>query len=201
MRTPAFLDPDAPFDKPRPEVGLDGLTDPQRRSHDLAKRLLLPLLVVFLASFLLFYVFFDFSKVDGSSMYPTLHDADHVLITKGVVNPRRGDVVVLNVIDRGAPAEWIKRIVAVAGDRVSVRGDIVTVNGAPEPFPHELVNGGGTRPVRDLVVPAGAVYCMGDDRPISLDSRYVGPFTVSQLHGKVVAVYSPMTRIRLVPGP
>lgn len=201
MKTPAFLDPYAPFDKRRPEVGLDGLTDDQRRSHNFAKRLLVPLLVVFLAAFLVFYVFFDFSKVDGSSMYPTLHDADHVLITKGVASPKRGDVVVLSVIDQRAPAEWVKRIVAVAGDKVSVRGDIVTVNGAPESFPHQIVNGGGTRPLRDLVVPPDTVYCMGDDRPVSLDSRYVGPFTVSQLHGKVVAVYSPMTRIRLVPGP
>jgi signal peptidase I len=201
MKTPAFLDPDASFERPRPEVGLDGLTDRQRRSNSVAKRLLLPLLVIFLASFLLFYVFFDFSKVDGSSMYPTLHNGDHVLTTKGVQNPKRGDVVVLNVVDQGAPAEWIKRIVAVAGDKVSVRGDIVTVNGAPESFPHEIIRGGGTQPARDLVVPAATVYCMGDDRPVSLDSRYVGPFAVSLLHGKVVAVYSPMTRIRLVPGP
>jgi signal peptidase I len=201
MRTPAFLDPDAPFDAPKPEVGLDGLTDRQRRSHDLAKRLLIPLLVVFLASFLLFYVFFDFSNVDGSSMYPTLHDGDHVLITKGLTNPKRGDVVVLAVVDQGVPAEWIKRIVAVAGDKVSVRGNIVTVNGAPESFPHGIVDDGSTRMVRDLTVPAGDIYCMGDDRPVSLDSRYVGPFAVSQLHGKVVAVYSPLTRIGLVPGP
>lgn len=201
MRTPAILDPDAPFDRPPPEVGPDGLTDTQRRSNDLAKRLLIPLFLVFVASFLLFYVFFDFSKVDGSSMYPTLHNGDHVLITKGVASPKRGDVVVLRVIDQGAPAEWIKRIVALAGDRVSVRGDVVTVNGAPESYRHEVVNGGGTRPSRDLVVPAGSVYCMGDDRPDSLDSRYVGPFAVSQLHGKVVAVYSPLARIRIVPGP
>jgi signal peptidase I len=201
MRTPAFLDPDAPFDRERPEVGPDGLTDVQRRSNDLAKRLLVPLLAVFLASFLVFYVLYDFSKVDGSSMYPTLHDGDHVLITKGVAGPKRGDVVVLSVIDRGAPAEWIKRIVALAGDRVSVRGDVVTVNGAPESFRHQTVTGGDAGLARDLVVPAGTVYCMGDDRPVSLDSRYVGPFAVSQLHGRVVAVYSPMTRIRLVPGP
>jgi signal peptidase I len=201
MRRPAFLDPDAPFDAPRPEVGLDGLTDSQRRSNNVARRLLVPLLMAFLVVFLVFYVFFDHSQVEGSSMVPTLDDREYVLITKGLTDPKRGDVVVLSVIDQGVPAEWVKRIVALPGDRVSVQGNIVTVNGAPEAFPHQIVDNGRRTPTGALVVPAGTVYCMGDDRPVSYDSRYVGPFTFAQLHGKVIAVFSPVNRIRLVPGP
>ena len=81
MKLPAFLDPDAPFDRPAPEVGPDGLTERQRRANRLAGKLLLPLLVVLVVVVLVFYVFFDFAKVDGASM--SAHDvrpeyrADH----------------------------------------------------------------------------------------------------------------------------
>lgn len=189
---------------PVPEPPLpspDGLTESQRRANNLARRLLVPLAVLLAAYVLVFYVFFDFSKVDGLSMYPTLHDRDRILITKGLADPKRGDVVVLSVIDRGVPSEWVKRIVALGGDTVEVRGNEVLVNGGPEAFPHMVSDSGVRVPVMRLVVPRGTVFCMGDGRDISYDSRYVGPFKVSQLHGKVIAVYAPVTSMRLIPEP
>jgi signal peptidase I len=201
VKTPAFLDPDAPFDRPRPEAGPDGLTDSQRRVNMLARRLLFPLLTVFVALVLVFFVFYDYAQVDGWSMFPTLSSGEYVLITKGVADPKRGDIVDINVIDRGKPAEWIKLIVALPGDHVVIRGNVATVNGKPEAFPHPITDDGTTKPQLDLIVPRGHVYCLGDNRVVSFDSRYVGPFEIAQLHGKVVAVYAPITRLRLVAGP
>jgi len=201
MEPPAFLDPTAPFDRPSPEIGRDGLTERQRRANRLAGRLLLPLLGVLVVLVLVFYVFFDFARVDGSSMSPTLSDREAVLITKGDSSPRRGEVVVLSVIDHGVASEWVKRIVAVGGDKVLYRGNLAWVNGAPESFAHSIVDDGSTVPTGEITVPAGKVFFLGDNRPVSLDSRFIGTLPTDRVHGKVIAVFTPVTRIRLVPEP
>jgi signal peptidase I len=201
MKKPAFLDPDAPFDRPVAPVGDDGLTDAQRRANRVARFMLVPLIVVLVAFVLVFFVFYDFARVDGASMNPTLLNNEHVLITRGLAQPKRGDVVVLDVIDRGEPAEWVKRIVALGGDRVSVHGNQVLVNGAPETFEHAILDNGSSFPTEEITVPAGTVFVLGDNRSVSLDSRFVGSFKATDIHGKVIAVYSPVTRIRLIPGP
>jgi signal peptidase I len=83
---------------------------------------------------------------------------------------------------------------------VSVRGDYVTVNGKPEVFDHKMIVGNETI-TQDLTVPAGSVFLMGDNRVVSLDSRFIGPLPISSIHGRVVAVWAPVTRMRVVPSP
>jgi signal peptidase I len=170
-------------------------------SQRLSTRLLVPLSVLLLAIVLVFFVFFDRSTVNGLSMYPTLHDQDFVLLTRGFAVPGRGDVVILNVTYKGAKEEWVKRVIAIGGDAVDVRGDIITVNGLPEQFPHAILTNGETQPVEHLVVAPGQMFVAGDNRGISEDSRFVGTFAATAVRGKVVAVYAPIQRIQLVPGP
>jgi signal peptidase I len=183
------------------EVGDHCLNPNELSANHLAWRLLLPLTVALIGIVLVFYVFFNHSIVSGTSMVPTLQNAEYLLTTKGLAEPKRGDVVVLNVSENGKRTEWVKRIVGLAGDRIHVEGDFVLVNGAPESFPHEINAFSRTDPTLDLVVPAGDIYVMGDNRPVSLDSRYVGPFPVSSISGKVVAVFAPIERMRLIPEP
>lgn len=179
----------------------DGLTLRQRRSARLALALIAPLTALLFALILVFYVWFDTTTVDGPSMYPTLRDHDYVLITKGLANPQRGDIVVLHVLYKGKQEEWVKRIVALAGDRVDVAGDLITVNGQGEAFPHMIINGGGTEPAAQIVVPPGQIFIAGDNRAVSLDSRFVGTFPATSIHGRVVAIYAPIGRIGRVPEP
>jgi signal peptidase I len=196
---PEFLDeiplPDAEV------VGEDGLTPAQRRSARIALALVGPLTAVLLALILVFFVFFDTTTIDGASMYPTLFNNDYVLITKGLARPQRGDVVVLHVLYQGKTEEWVKRIVALGGDRVNVSGNMITVNGAGEKFPHMIIDGGATQPVEQVTVPAGQIFLAGDNRAVSLDSRFVGTFPVTSIHGRVVAIYAPIERMALVPEP
>jgi signal peptidase I len=198
------MDPALPEEALAPSTGVigeDGLTDRQRRSARLAMALVAPLTALLLVLVLVFFVFFDTTTVDGPSMYPTLWDHDYTLITKGLATPQRGDVVVLHVLYKGRNEEWVKRIVGMSGDRVDVAGDLMTVNGSGERFPHMIINGGSTQPVEQIVVPDGQIFVAGDNRPVSLDSRFVGTFPVTSIHGRVVAIYAPITRLRLVPEP
>lgn len=100
--------------------------------------------------------------VRGISMAPTLNPGDRLLVRRGLP-PRRGDVVVLRLAHRSAPAGWsIKRVTAVAGDRVPA--------GVPDLPP------GGR-------VPAGHLVVLGDNAAVSLDSRELGPVPVERLVG------------------
>ena len=182
-------------------VGEDGLTPTQRRSARIALALIGPLTALLLALVLVFFVFFDTTTIDGASMYPTLFNNDYVLITKGLARPQRGDVVVLHVLYQGRKEEWVKRIVALGGDRVNVSGNMITVNGAGEQFPHMIINGGATQPVEQVTVPAGQIFVAGDNRDVSLDSRFVGTFPVTSIHGRAVAIYAPIERMGLIPEP
>jgi signal peptidase I len=81
----------------------------------------------------------------------------------------------------------IKRVVAVGGDRVSMRAGVVVVNGRAEKTP-------GIRPCgladcsfpTPIDVPRGTVLLLGDNRAASLDSRYWGPLPVRAVIGRVV---------------
>jgi signal peptidase I len=195
----------APTEAPPGGAGVP--SDPEREaarqalSQRLAVGLVVPLALLLAAVVLVFFVLFGTSTIVGPSMYPTLHDHDFVLLTKGLPTPKRGDVVILNVLEKGRRVEWVKRVVAIGGDTVDVSGDIVTVNGAPESFPHAIINSGETTPVEHVVVATGQLFVMGDNRGISEDSRYVGTFPASSVRGKVVAIYAPIGRVGLVPGP
>lgn len=188
-------------DPERPDAGTVGSGISTPASQRIASALLIPLAAILTALILVFYVFFQTGTVNGPSMLPTLQDHDYLLITHGVIKPARGDIVTLAVVFKGQKQEWVKRIVALGGDTVEVRGDVVTVNGAPEAFPHATLTNGETKPAFRLTVPAGQVFVCGDNRGVSEDSRYVGPFPASAIRGKVVAVYAPIERIRLIPGP
>jgi signal peptidase I len=201
MRRPRFLDPDAPYDADPDGIDADGLTREQRTANRLAWSLLLPLTVILVALVLVFFVLFDHVVVSGPSMIPTLLDGDYILTTKTDANVKRGDVVVLNVVEQGKATEWVKRVVGLAGDRVHIEGDFALVNGVAETFPHRIIALSRTRPTEDVTVPAGMVFVMGDNRPVSLDSRYVGTLPVSAIAGKAVFTYAPIDRIGTIPGP
>jgi len=149
--------------------------------------------------FAVFYVFFDVSQVSGPSMVPTLLDGDRLLLTKGYTSPRHGDIVVFIIDEQGTPTEIVKRVVGLPGDTIEVLGDNVLVNGKPEATPHPVVIRFESPRIAPQVIPAGTVFVMGDNRPVSLDSRYIGPLPLSTAHGRVAAIWAPIGRMRVVP--
>ena len=123
--------------------------------------------------------------VMGSSMTPTVHDQDYLLATKidyHLHAPRRGDIVIMR--DPLDPSrDFIKRIIALPGERILISHGIVYINGhkLDEPYLPEawtqLDAWGGAD---GLVVPANAYFVMGDNRNRSQDSRIFG-FTWSSI--------------------
>jgi signal peptidase I len=96
---------------------------------------------------------------------------------------------------QGAKA-FVKRIVGLPGDVISVQDGHVVRNGhrAREPFAAPC-GGGPECNLRPIVVPPGHYFLMGDNRGNSDDSRYWGPVARKQIIGHAVATYWPLDRI------
>ncbi len=150
-------------------------------------------------------------KIPSGSMIPTLQIGDHILVNKlsyGVripfwehylatfQNVQRGDVIVF-IFPEDRSKDFIKRVVAVAGDSVEVRGKKVYINGKQVDDPHAHFEGDDPQapglPSRDgygpRVVPANHVFVMGDNRDRSYDSRFWGFVSLEDVRGKAFLIY------------
>jgi signal peptidase I len=143
-----------------------------------------------------FFLFKPFT-IHQVSMQPTLVEGDRILLNRVVYHfrePRSGDVVVFHspVNDK---EDLVKRIVAVAGDRVAVHGGALYVNGVAqkEPYLREQIIEGD---YPEIVIPAGRVFVMGDNRNNSGDSRLFGPLEKSRIIGEAFVVYWPIRHWR-----
>ena len=156
------------------------------------------LAITLLGLWIVFGVIYNASVVDGISMMNTLHSGDRLLITRTYSEPTRGDIVSAEVIVKGRPDRVLKRVAAIAGDTVEVQGDDVWVNGDPATWPGVITGSFDDFHLGPFVIPEGQVYLLGDNRPESLDSRFIGPVSVSQIRGKAVAIFTPVTRIQRI---
>ena len=167
------------------------------RSSDRHFLLIAVILVAVLAAVVtVLYVIHDVRKIDGPSMEPTLLQSDRVLVTRGYDQPEVGDIVSFTAVDRnGTLARLIKRVVALPGDRVEIIGDSAYVNGELSAAAPRAIVGSESYRLGPMTVPGDSVYVLGDNRPVSLDSRYLGFIPVSSIAGEAVAVIFPPGRI------
>ena len=143
-------------------------------------------------------------RVPTGSMIHTIEIGDHIFVNKhayGFVIPftdgrimesrvERNDIVVFPYPE-DPDIDFIKRIIAIGGDKVEIKGEKVYINGKQETgeflyfddslFPAELE--------RSFTVPEGKLWAMGDNRRNSKDSRYWGFVDESTVEGKGVIIY------------
>ncbi len=135
---------------------------------------------------LLFTLFIRIVTVDGSSMDNTLQDDDHLVLLTAVDIFEHGDIV---VVDRYTEEPLIKRVIAVAGDTIEITDEgQVYLNGAvlEEPYARGTTYPNAvTEPMR---VPDGYLFVLGDNRPVSKDSRSidVGLIPMDDVVGKAI---------------
>ena len=141
------------------------------------------LVMVLVALILIFTFVGRIIGVVGSSMYPTLHDGDLLLLQSIGYTPKQGDVVVLTKEFDAADGPIVKRVIAT-GQHVVIDYDAgtVTVDGEvlDEPYINEFMVDPGMDSIHDVVVPEGSIFVMGDNRNHSSDSRNVTLGTVDE---------------------
>ena len=131
--------------------------------------------------------FFEPVRVDGNSMYPTLHNGQLMLCQK-VSNwfglPERGQIVICRY--PGYTKNCVKRVIALPGERIAIRDGKVYIDGAlldeSADWEGEIY---GDYP--ETLIPEGYVFVMGDNRNGSKDSRAdsVGPIPSYRIIGRV----------------
>ncbi len=160
-----------------------------RKSGRVAWKKLLLVPVILFVIFLLGLLFIARPYVvHGISMEPTVHPGDRVLVLKYQFGrtPDRGDIVVLRD-DAGDGEMLIKRVIAIAGDIVSIGKDRITVNGE-KTYPNTLRPG---QEERELQVPHRYIFLRGDNESVSYDSRNFGPVPVDRVKGRAIFIFWP----------
>ena len=136
-------------------------------------------------------------RIDGSSMEPNLHDGEYVIVNRIVYRlyvPQRGDIVVFR---RDASREFIKRVIAVPGETVEVKGGRVLVNGNPLDEPYIAAPNAYTMEPR--TIGPNEYFVLGDNRNNSSDSHNWGAILSSAIDGKAWITYWPPKSWGVVP--
>jgi signal peptidase I len=161
-------------------------------------------------------------RIPSQSMEPTLDVGQRVLVDRVSLrfsDPGRGDIVVFNPpagadqnqcgVDHAArqacpqPTEgesdtnFIKRVVGLPGDRLSVRDGLVYIDGEPldEPYVREDATCGLCNLRREITIPPDHFFMMGDNRGASADSREWGPIPGDSIIGQAFFTYWPPDEI------
>ncbi len=170
----------------------------------------------------------DWNIVPTGSMKPTIVEGDRILINKLAYdlkvplttwhiaqwsNPKRGDIVVFYSPKDGM--RLVKRVVGLPGDRISMRDDVLYINGKPLEYddivdPTDVSTAGryfreedlgkrrhpimitpsypAMRSFAPVTIPKGKYFMMGDNRDNSADSRYFGFVDRDRIVGKATAI-------------
>lgn len=183
------------------EAGPLKRTGPQRPTKSELREWLETIGIALVFALLLRTLVIQVYKVEGDSMLPNFHTGEMVLVNKFIYKiraPQPGEVVVLD--DPMSPRrQLIKRVIAVAGERVEVRDDRVYINGRP--LAEDYIDPALLRheTLAATTVPADSIYVMGDNRGNSSDSRRIGPIPVTKLEGKAILRYWPMAAFGRAP--
>lgn len=141
--------------------------------------------------------------VKGSSMEPTIHEGERLIVNKFIFRLRKpvtGDIVVLKY-PKDPSQKFIKRVIAGPSQSVSIQDQKVVVDNHElnEPYIKE-------KPFQNynfVVVPEGTVFVMGDNRNGSKDSRNpdVGFVPLKNLVGKAIFVFWPPQKMEIIINP
>lgn len=177
---------------------------------------------VFVISAIVILLFVNFVahpvRVDGRSMYPTLKTGEFGFTNVGgtlLNGVSRGEIVVVTMEENGQKTHWVKRVIGLPGDTVSCVNDVIYVNGKVldetkyiDPnyrqslidkygYFNKIPNADNTdvQDFEEVKLKEDEYYVMGDNRPYSKDSRYVGPVKKSQIFAKQMLVLLPFSDI------
>ncbi len=162
---------------------------------DYAKSLIVAILVALAVRTFVVQAF----VIPSGSMLPTLRIGDYVLVCKFWywIRPiERGDILVFRY-PRDESRDFIKRVIGLPGDTLSIRGRQVFINGTPLRQPYAVFNNQlpaalramERAPLGPIIIPPNHYFMMGDNRDDSLDSRAWGLVKRSEVVGKAVLIY------------
>jgi len=129
-------------------------------------------------------------NVPSTSMSPTLQQGDFIMVDTWSFKESGvevGDIFVFTLNDEFG-SKYVKRIIGLPGDTIELNDGRLLRNGQvviePHIAPRDSAKGYG-RDFSQVLLGEEHYYVLGDNRAFSRDSRYLGPISEEQLHGKV----------------
>ena len=141
---------------------------------------------------------FEPVRVDGHSMDYTLADNEYMIVTKYdylLGEPERFDVVICHYPERGR-TNFVKRLVGLPGDTVSMLNGTLYVNG--EAIDEPYITNKANYNMQAYTLKDDEYFVLGDNRSSSNDSHIIGPFSREQIKGHVRCVAFPFKNARTV---
>jgi len=211
-----------PVPQVEPEPSTKEAAPPART---MLREMLETLLFTLLIFFLVRSVIQNF-RVEGSSMETNLHTGQYIIVNRieyfhvdlnffqrllpGNQDlppklaylfhmPRRGDIVVFEY-PKDTSRDFIKRVIGLPGETVEIRNNQILIDGQPldEPYLSSTARTQmGNMP--STVVPADAVFVMGDNRGNSSDSRTWGSLPLAKIVGRAWFIYWPQEYWGVIP--
>ncbi len=156
-------------------------------------------------------------RIPTGSMRTTLLEGDIILVNKFIYGakipftsfrlpalrePKRGDVVVF-IYPQDPKKDFIKRLVAVPGEKVQIKNGTLYVNDLPLLDPlfnrtYYYNRGDFGREGQEITVPKNSFFVLGDNSASSQDSRYWGFVPAQNILGEAMVIYWPPQRIRII---
>ncbi|HXI11023.1 MAG TPA: signal peptidase I [Thermoanaerobaculia bacterium] len=171
-----------------------------RKEKSFARSLIQPFVVAALMAIALRHTAVQAFAIPSASMMPALAPGDHILVTPLSFSdersaPVRGDVVVFRSPMNGEPL--VKRVIAVPGDLIEVRGRVL-INGRilEEPY---LAKGTSSGTITPVLLAPDTYFVMGDSRNDSVDSRAWGTVSRDALMGRARMIFWSDTRLNQRP--
>ncbi|MBQ1418322.1 MAG: signal peptidase I [Firmicutes bacterium] len=188
--------PETPAEEPVPAP------EQKKGLSENAKEWIKDILIAIVVAFLVLQ-FIKPTIVQEHSMENTLVANDYLFISKQSYrlfgDPQRGDIIVFHsslTTSDGSEKLLVKRIIAIPGDTISITGGVVYINGEPQDEPYTK-DGYTNTEMDEVYVPEGKLFCMGDNRQNSRDSRdsAIGLVDEDDVLGKAVFRLFPFSRI------
>ncbi len=158
-------------------------------------------------------------KIPSGSMIPTFQIGDRIFVNKflysarvpfvnwrlpilDIKEPKRGDIIVF-ISPEDPKKDFVKRLIAVGGEKVEIRDGKILVNGhalSEPPFSGVYYYNSGDYGAENKVVrvPADSYFVLGDNSANSRDSRYWGYVPRKNLVGRAMVIYWPLNRMKVV---
>lgn len=161
------------------------------------KELIKSIIIAVIASVIIIVFIFETVKVEGYSMLPTLDNNDRLIVEKVTYyfnKPKRGEIVVIKY-PADTREKFIKRVIAVSGDKVKIEDNKLYINDKTidEPYINEFE----MDDFNEVIVPNNRIFVLGDNRNHSKDSRSpdVGFVSLKLVVGRAVFRIYPLNNI------
>lgn len=143
--------------------------------------------------------------VSGSSMVPTFHDQEYLIVDElsyHLRDPHRGEVVVFKY-PNDTTKYFIKRVVGLPGEKIKIKGNVVTIINAENPDGLVLDQSyieNKSSDTFEMTLKDSQYFVMGDNRIASSDSRAWGPLGRDYMVGRALIRVLPLSKMDYLPG-